>query len=348
MHTSPRLTQHVPLVLGRRAALLLPFTVGLTLTACGGGETTESATPSGETRVVTDVEDKEVTVPVSPQRVITLSEPTLDAALALGVTPVGTVAGRGQSRVPNYLAEKVGDVPLLGTVSQLDYEAIGATEPDLILVDGTSVNNRPDVLEILNQIAPVVFTGYAGGPWELNFDNVAEALNRAEEGAKVKSDYEALITETAAALAENYSDKTFSIVRWQGSGPSLILKELPAGQVLEDLGLARPASQDRLGRGHSEPVSLENLATIDADYMFLGTLGGASQENPNSDSTADLAGAAEALKRAEQTSGFTDLQAYKDDHIILVDGSQWTSTGGPLLLQGIVTDVKKALLDSAQ
>lgn len=84
---------------------------------------------------------------------------------------------------------------------------------------------------------------------------------------------------------------------------------------------------------------MENLSTIDADYMFFGTLGGASQANPHSDSTSDREGAAQALETAEETSGFTDLSAYKNHHIITVDGSRWTSTGGPLLLNGIVDDI---------
>ena len=43
---------------------------------------------------------------------------------------------------------------------------------------------------------------------------------------------------------------------------------------------------------------------------------------------------------AESTAaGFTNLKAVKDDHVILVDGSKWTSTGGPLLLNGIIEDV---------
>ncbi len=61
--------------------------------------------------------------------------------------------------------------------------------------------------------------------------------------------------------------------------------------------------------------------------MFLGTLGGASQKNPNAQGTAGLQGAEEALNKAKETSGFTNLKAVKDDHVILVDGSKWTSTG---------------------
>ena len=127
------------------------------LTGCGvfasGGRSEKTSE-----RVVKDIDDAEVRVPEKPSRVVALSEPTLDAALALGVTPVGTVSGRGQNSVPGYLAEKAKDIPLVGGIGDLDYEKISSLKPDLIIVDGTSVNNRPDVLEILRQIAPLVLS----------------------------------------------------------------------------------------------------------------------------------------------------------------------------------------------
>ena len=205
------------------------------------------------------------------------------------------------------------------------------------------MDKRSEAFETLKKIAPVVYCGYAGGDWRINFRNVANAMNMVDKGEEVIKAYEASAATLKDQLAPKYGDKTFSVVRWAGNGPALILKELPAGQVLNDLGLKRPSSQDRNGQGHSEPVSLENLATIDADYMFLGTLGGASQKNPNAQGTAGLQGAEEALNKAKETSGSTNLKAVKDDHVILVDGSKWTSTGGPLLLEGIIEDVKKAL-----
>lgn len=324
-------------------ALLLALLCASVLAGCGSDAGDAESDSAGPTRTVKDIEGTEVQVPENPQRVVTLSEPTLDGALALGVKPVGSVAGRGQSGVPHYLADKADGVKLLGSVSELDYEAIGAMDPDLILVDGTSVNNRPDVLEILRKIAPVVFTGYAGGPWEKNFDRVADALNLQDKARQIEQDYRSTVEQDRQKLAGRYGDKTFSIVRWQGGGASLILKELPAGRALTDLGLKRPQNQDRMGLGHSDPVSLENLNQTDADYMFFGTLGGSSQDNPNAGGTADLSGAQTALKEAEKASGFTDLTAYKDGHIIPVDGSRWTSTGGPLLMQGIVADVMKDL-----
>lgn len=323
----------------------LAFVAVLSLTGCFAGASASGSTsnaPEGSTRVIVDVEGTEVEVPEHPERIVTLSEPTLDGVLALGVTPVGTVTGRGQSTVPGYLADVAGELPILGGIAQPNYEAICAAKPDLILVDGTSVNNNPPVIAALRQVAPVVFTGYAGGDWKANFRFVADAMNMVDEGEQVILDYEARVAEAKPQLAK-YADNTFSIVRWQGSSAALILKELLPGRALTDLGLKRPAQQDREGRGHSDPVSLENLQDIDADYLFFGTLGGSSIGNPNAGGSTTVDGASDALEEAVAVPGFTGLTAYQNDRVILVDGSVWTSTGGPLLMNRLIDDVLGAL-----
>ena len=337
MSTSPRPVRAVLVpVLAPVLAVLLVVALG----ACGGADATSS--PAGETRTVIDAEGTSMEVPADPARVVALSEPTLDGLLALGVEPVGTVAGRGQSSVPGYLADLAGDVPLLGGVAQPSYEAIGKADPDLILVDGTSINNNAEAIEILRRIAPTYVTGFAGGDWRANFEHVAVAVGREAEAEEVLADYD---TEVAAARERlaGYADDTFSVVRWQGGSAALILQELPAGMALSDLGLSRPAGQDRRGRGHSEPVSLENLADIDADYLFFGTLGGSSVGNADAGGRTDTEGARQALAEAEKVPGFRALDAYQQGHVILVDGSLWTSTGGPLLMRRLVASVLESL-----
>lgn len=247
----------------RRAffGLALASSAALALAACSS-ETTTTTTSGGSTsggnsgtRTIKDIDEENVEVPANPQKVIVLSEPTLDGLLALGVTPVGSVSGRGQSGVPNYLADRAKGVQIIGTVAQVNYEQIGNLDPDLILVDSTGVDKRSEAFETLKKIAPVVYCGYAGGDWRINFRNVANAMNMVDKGEEVIKAYESNAATLKDQLAPKYGDKTFSIVRWAGNGPALILKELPAGQVLNDLGLKRPESQDRNGQGHSEPVS---------------------------------------------------------------------------------------------
>ncbi|WP_185739409.1 iron-siderophore ABC transporter substrate-binding protein [Corynebacterium bovis] len=321
------------------AAVLAAFVAAVTLTACGG----TGATVAGETRTVTDVEGTTVTVPAAPQRVVALSEPALDGLLALDVTPVGVVAGRGQRAVSPYLPESARTLPLVGRVGQPNFEAIGTVRPDLILIDGTSVNNNPPIIAQLRQIAPVVYTGYAGGDWRENFRRVADAVNLGDRADGVLGRYDDEARTLAGELGR-YADKTFSIVRWQGNSASLILNDLPPGRALKDVGLRRPPAQDRDGRGHSEPVSEENLRDIDADYMFFGTLGGSSVANPDAGGAADVEGARRALEDARSRPAFAALRAVTEDHVIPVDGSSWTSTGGPLLMTSILRDIREDLL----
>ncbi|MTD14901.1 ABC transporter substrate-binding protein [Nakamurella sp. YIM 132087] len=318
-------------------------TSALNATAQATGSGTAEAPAADGTRTVTDALGEQITVPADPQRVVTLSEPTLDGVLALGITPAGTTAGRGRSTVADYLPASAQQIPLLGTVAQPNVEAIAAATPDLILVDGTSINNNPPLIETLQEIAPTVQTGLAGGDWEANFSLVAQALGKESDGDRVLADYHSRADELAGGLS-SHAEQTFSIVRWQGNSASLILKELPAGRALTDLGLQRPGNQDRNGRGHSEPVALENLAEIDADWIFFGTLGGSSVGNPQAGGGADSAAAQAVLEEAARTPGFTTLQAYRAGQVVPVDGSVWTSTGGPLLMSRILDDVSAALL----
>lgn len=302
-------------------------------------------------RIIEDVRHDAVAVPVEPKRVVTLSEPTLDGALMLGVKPVGSVNGRGQTTLPNYLVEEASEwkglaegIPAVGSVAQFNFEAIAALKPDLILTYASGGNN-PESIAIMEQIAPVYFVGFAGADWKTTFRNVANSLNLVDEGEAVLEEFDAYAREVKQKLYEaGYEDKTFSIVRWQGSNASLILNELPPGMALKAIGLKRPPAQDKEGRGHSEPISLENLTDADADYMFFGTLGGSSVDNPVAGGTADITGAEAAYREAQGVPGFTDLTAYKNGNVILVDGSLWTSTGGPILMTRIIRFVEQELL----
>ena len=300
------------------------------------------STAATETRMVTDASGQEVALPLEPTRVVTLSEPATDNALALGITPVGAVSGRGQSGVAAYLADRAGDVPILGSVGTPNLEAVGAAHPDLILVDGTSVkSDDTDTLNALKQIAPVFYTAHSGDDWRETFTRTADALGVPDEASTKLADFDAHVAAVSSRLNDGgYLDQTYSVVRWQGDSAGLILKELPAGQALSALGMKRPANQDRNGEGHSEPVSLENIDQIDADWIFFGTLGKSSVNNPSAGGATGVEASEAALAEARASVGFDSLAAVRAGHVIPVDGSLWTSTGGYLLMEGIVANIE--------
>ncbi|MCW5718173.1 MAG: ABC transporter substrate-binding protein [Bauldia sp.] len=98
-----------------------------------------------ETRVFVDDAGREVTIPVSPQRIVTLdAESIFPSLLELGVNVVGTI-GRvnpaifgGERYIPSVydLFEfrwQNTDIAFVGTQGEFDIEAVAAARPDLIL-----------------------------------------------------------------------------------------------------------------------------------------------------------------------------------------------------------------------
>lgn len=298
--------------------------------------------PTAGPRTFTDAKGRVVELPARPERVLALSEPSLDGALALGIVPVGTSSGRGQSGVTSYLAAYDGgiaaEIPIVAALAAPNLELIAAAQPDLIVIDGTSVNDDA-LIARLHEIAPTVWLSAPGDDWKVAFAALGEALGVADQAADVLAEYEARADAIEAELGSN-AGAAVSIVRWGLTGPALILNELPASRVAADLGLTRPPEQDREGLGHSEPVSLERLDVIDADWIFFGSLG--SVDGPATDQIGASASQV-ALASAVDTPGFTALTAYQNDRIVPVDGSVWTSAGGPISASLVLEDIATAL-----
>ncbi|MFD7710214.1 ABC transporter substrate-binding protein [Streptomyces sp. NPDC059785] len=319
----------------RRAVLLssaVAVTGALLLSACGSdsGDDGDSGkqNAASDTRRITDAQGRKVEVPSDPKKVVALSEPTLDAALALGVEPVGTTAGRGQKGASTYLADKASKAQVVATVAEADMEKLAALQPDLILLDETTGAKK--TVDKLQEIAPTVVTAKLNEDWKKAFTDTADALNKKADAEKWLTDFETQVADTKKQLGGN-AGKSVSVVRWQDGAPSVVGKgDGVVGSTLKALGLTRPEDQQGASTGHSEPVSLEKLDTIDGDWLFLGTLG-------------DEADGEKAYAEAQKVTNFNKLKAEKDKHVVVIEGSAWNSAGGPLSAQIVLDDVKAAL-----
>ena len=293
-------------------------------------------------RPYTDVTGHVSLLPERPERIVALSEPTLDGLLALGVTPVATTAGRGQGGLPAYLTERAADIPTVGVLGQPSIERVAALEPDLILADGTSIQDEA-VVDKLRRIAPTVYVSATAEDWRSAFSSLAAVVGREDEGAAALEAFDERVADIRGRLGEN-AGAQISIVRWGGIGlPAVLMKELAASRTLTALGLRRPPFQDREGPGHTVPVSLESIDDLDGDWMFFGALGNGGAGGGVSDTPADLAAARQAIEWAKETPGFTRLRAYRAGRVVPVDGSAWTSAGGYLAEQVVLDDIERTL-----
>lgn len=321
----------------RRVGGLIATTVlaALALAGCGGGgdsATTGEAAPDSSssaaaTRQIKDATGTMITVPASPQRVVTLTQEDLDAALALGVKPVGITNGQGLDRPPAYLEDKVAGIPIVGNLLQPVIEKVVEVKPDLILAGDMQ---DQQILDQLRKITPAtVVTMAPTDDWKLSFKAIANTLNRLDEAEKVLADYEAKVAEVKGRLGKNAGAEV-SIVRWNPQGPSWMEKRQFSSMIATDLGLKRPKAQDKDGTAHSMPLSLEALDEIDGEWLFLSSL------------TED---GRKALDEVKETKAFKELDAVKNGRVVTVDGSVWSTRGGPLAAQVVLSDYAKALAD---
>ncbi|GAA2342039.1 ABC transporter substrate-binding protein [Streptomyces kunmingensis] len=321
----------------RRAVLVscAAVTGALLLSACGSDSGDDSESGSGEgkaaaatTRQITDAQGRKVKVPGDPRKVVTLSEPTTDAALALGVEPVGVTAGRGQKGVSTYLADKASKAQVVATVAEADMEKLAALQPDLILLDETTGAKK--TVDKLQEIAPTVVTAKLNEDWKKSFTDTADALNKKADAEKWLTGFDTRVADVKKQLGSN-AGTSVSVIRWQDGAPSVVGKgDGVVASTLQALGTTRPKDQQGASTGHSEPVSLEKLDTIDGDWLFFGTLG-------------DKADGEKAYGEAQKVTNFGKLTAEKDKHVVVIEGSAWNSAGGPLSAQVVLDDLEGAL-----
>ncbi|MFE7525627.1 ABC transporter substrate-binding protein [Kitasatospora sp. NPDC057542] len=325
----------------RRAAQALAVTgaAALLLTGCGSSGSSSSgsstaASPAadaagggsaGGKRTVKDATGKAVEVPAEPKRILTLTQEDLDAVLALGVKPVGITNGQGLAEPPAYLKDKVQGVPVVGNLLQPVMDKVIAAKPDLILAGDMQ---DEQVLKQLREITPATLVTMAPtDDWKLAFRGIGNAVNKLDQADKVIGDYEAKAAKAGGELAGN-KGAAVSIVRWNPTGPSWMEKKQFASGVALDMGLTRPAAQDKDGNAHSPALSLEKLDELDGDWLFLSTL--------TDDGKA-------ALKEVQSKPAYQELGAVKNNHTVTVDGSVWSTRGGPLAADVVIGDIVKAL-----
>ncbi|MBP2340219.1 iron complex transport system substrate-binding protein [Saccharothrix coeruleofusca] len=231
--------------------------LALFATACGGGGT-ESSDPAAAQAVTVDTRFGPVTVERPPTRVVALGWSDAEAALALGVQPVGVsdwLAFGGKGVGPWAEGLFTAAPTLLGT-TEVDYEAVAALKPDLIL--NTRSDNDEKKHETLSKIAPTIGAPKDvipyGTTWRQQVEMVAKALGKVDEGNKIISDLDAKFAankkfEGRTAVVGAYFDGKFGayvsgdsradFMKAIGFGVKKEVEDLAAGTFYVDISTER-------------------------------------------------------------------------------------------------------------
>ncbi len=216
-------------------------------------------------------------IAAEPKRVVSLNQRDTDTLLALGIQPVAANSTLGfPSGVGPWAEPRLGETkPVVWHWDDLNYEAIAATEPDLIIY--VSSGGDEDEYRRLSQIAPTVPMPKGAKPWDATLAEAtlltAEAVGRRTEAEQLLAELDAHIASIAAAHPE-FAGKTVNYLNSYDTDLYGFDQSLSAHQILYRLGFApSPSSLDLPGDESWAEISPELVGDFDADILVFFTYG---------------------------------------------------------------------------
>ncbi|UYP17664.1 iron-siderophore ABC transporter substrate-binding protein [Rhodococcus sp. Z13] len=262
----------------RRVAAGL-LAAGLLVAGCSSTDADPSTTTSADAAAAGFPRTVEhfrgtTTIETEPTRIVALDTSYADAVLLLEAPLVGHVDYRTEG-FPDYLGdsrEYAADAVSVGKTANISLEQVAALEPDLIL--SAEVRDGENYEE-LSAIAPTVFSQSTGPTWKDNIRLAARAIGKEDLAEQRITEYEERAAAIGADINAEAGNPTVSIVRFAGEPTARLYRTTSfSGIVLEDAGLARPASQ---GPDPEDPSSIMNsispelIAQAEADVIFVTT-----------------------------------------------------------------------------
>ncbi|ADO41603.1 ABC transporter substrate-binding protein [Ketogulonicigenium vulgare] len=276
----------------------------------------------------------DMSVPTRPKRVVVLATGQLDQAINLGVVPVGTTINGFPDAVPSYLAEafpqhadEIAQIKSVGARTALDFDAIAALEPDVIV--GTAAGAHGRAFETLNAIAPTFLTAGYGYNWKQDFRLFAELMGERDVATRIMADYHARAAALKARLAaagRNTDEVSFG--RIAKKGLEVYGQRAFVGVISTDLGLGRPASQqfDAIIR----QVPPEEAMALDGDWLFFSQI-----DAPHAQLARDAI--------AATWNGLKPVQSGRVRHVLI---EPWFTMVAPTAAHIVLDGIEAALLGS--
>ncbi|GIP37640.1 iron siderophore-binding protein [Paenibacillus sp. J31TS4] len=312
-------------------AVLMVLVLALTAVGCGAKEeaapgasgTTGGSESSGPYTVKHAMGTTKI--PATPKKVVILTNEGTEALLAMGIKPVGAVNSYVGDPWYPHIKDKMKDVTPLGKEDQPNLEAIAALQPDLII--GNKMRQEK-VYEQLSAIAPTVFSETLRGDWKENFKLYAEALNRKAEGDKVMADFTANVNAFKEKAGDKLNTKV-SVVRFMPGKIRIYYKDTFTGVLFKELGLKRPASQDK--EEFAAEVSKERVPEMDGDVLFYFTydLGDGKGKQVEQELLNDPL--------------WKNLPVVKNNKAFKVDDTIWNTSGGVLSANQVIQELYQYL-----
>ena len=274
-------------------------------------------------------ESVELEVPYDPQRIAILDMAVLDMLDNWGLG--NRVVGMPKSSKIDYLLayNDNADIADLGTLKEVDMEALMASEPDIIFIGG----RLSAQYDALSKIAPVVYTAV---------DNSKGLIQNVKDNAQMIA---SIFGKEALALEQTEAfDARIDVLKKAAAGKSAIIGMVTSSNfntlgngsrcslIGNEIGFTNLA--DDVDTTHGNESSFELLVDKNPDYIFV--------------LDRDSAINAEGAKLAQEVMNNELVQqtaAYQNDHIVYLTPTVWyLAEGGISALDTMLKDLEAGLL----
>jgi iron complex transport system substrate-binding protein len=266
----------------------------------------------------TESEDKgtinfeDVTFESMPEKIVVFDYGMLDTLDALGVE--GIVGVAKDSSLPAHLEKYSSDeYSSIGTLKGPLLEDIAALEPDVIFISG----RQSAFYEELKEIAPVVFIGTQQDDYWNSFlasvDTAAKMFGKEAEAKEYTAKFDSALEEIKT-LAGNY--ETSLVTMYNEGNLSGFASKSRFGYIYDLYGF-KPVTEDIESSSHGSNFGFEAILEFNPEVLFVidRTAATGGESNIEADMENDI---------IKQTA------AYKNKHIVYLDGPLWYLGGGGL------------------
>ncbi|WP_026884654.1 ABC transporter substrate-binding protein [Clostridium akagii] len=286
----------------------------------GCSSNTEKAKKESSTKIVSTIKGN-VSIPTNPKRIVDISGVTEDL-LILKHTPIGTANADSYKTTekPSYLKDELRTSKLVGfsMMDTMDMEAILKLNPDLIIMS----ERQAKIYDQLKAIAPVVMLKDYANDWRSQLTDVSKLFGQEKDAKKWLADYDKKAISIGKEIEKKNGKQTYLTIL-ASSGKFYIFSDAAIGSILlSDMKLPQPSNMPKQ-EGISLPVvTMEGLASIDADHIIAIT------------TDADK-------KDLENSEVWKSMRAVKDGNVTMLNSSPYFAQGYAPIGRELLLDLVK-------
>lgn len=283
----------------------------------------QSPDSSSKTITITDNAEHEVTVPLSPQKIAVFDNGQLDIIKQLGLSD--RVVATATNRLPEYLSE-FSELPVAGTLHEIDLEIANAAQPELAIVAGRSRDSYNGLAEFTSTLD---FSNTSHNIWETlksNLTHYGEIFSVQSEAQAIISNLDKQLTSLSDQASQSNLNALFLM-----SSEGALSAYGPGSRFgfVHDLFGYTPVDDTIDVSRHGMNVSFEYVLDKNPDVIFL------------LDRSAAI-GKESDVNDFKNNPLIQDTTAYKNDAIIYLSPDMW------YLAEGGVESFTKMMEESSQ